>query len=111
MHVYHSLAMIRFLTAISALLIGVLGAEWQSGSKGSGKLILKSARADVVSTVFYGGTPPDSHVTKDEIVVIAVGAANYETMVLVDGAHVSFPCLRGASLHAPQRSGYPPKWS
>ena len=100
--------MIRFLTAVSALLIGVLGADWQSASNGSKKLVLKSAKAASSSVAFYGGGSPDPQASQDEPVVIVVGAANYETLVLIDGAHASYPCLRGASLYAPQRSGYPP---
>ena len=100
--------MFRFLTAVSALLIGVLGADWQSAANGSGKLLLKSAKAASSSVGFYGGGSPDPQAAQDEPVVIVVGAANYETLVLVDGANASYPSLRGASLYAPQRSGYPP---
>jgi len=102
--------MIRFLTAVSALLIGVLGADWQSASNGSKKLVLKSAKAASSAVGFYGGGTSDPQVAQDEPVVIVVGGANYETLILVDGAHASYPCLRGASLYAPQRSGYPPRF-
>ena len=100
--------MIRFLTAVSALLIGVLGADWQSASNGSRKLLLKSANTASSSMGFYGGDSTETQPPQDQPVVIVVGAANYETLILVDGAHASYPCLRGASLYAPQRSGYPP---
>ncbi|MDB4632283.1 hypothetical protein OAG35_00130 [bacterium] len=100
--------MIRFLTAVSALLIGVLGADWQSASNGSGKLLLKSAKAASSAVGFYGGGSPDPQAAQDEPVVIGVGSADYETLVLIDGAHASYPSLRGASLYAPQRSGCPP---
>lgn len=99
--------MIRFLTAVSALLLSVLGAEWQASS-GSEKLVLKSAKASTAVVGFFGGTPPEPQAAQDELVRIVVGGANYETMILISGSQASYPSLRGASFHAPLRSGSPP---
>ncbi|MFT4640750.1 MAG: hypothetical protein ACI8T1_004082 [Verrucomicrobiales bacterium] len=99
--------MVRLLTAVSALLIGVFGADWQT-SGGSGKALLKAAKDNAASVSFFGGSP-DPQTSHDDEVTLAVGSSGYDQMVLIHGAHVSFSSLRGASQHAAQRSGYPPR--
>ena len=99
--------MIHFLTAVSALLLGVLGGDYQVGV-GPGKAVLKAAKASSASVSFFSGNSPDPQTPQTEEVTAVVGAVGYERLVLVHGAHVSYPSLRGANPHAAQRSGYPP---
>lgn len=103
--------MIRFLTAVSALLLGVLGAEWQTSASGSDKQTLRAAKASTAVIGFFGGTPPEPQPSQNEQVKIVVGGTNYETMILVSGSQASYPSLRGASFHAPLRSGSPPSFA
>ncbi len=100
--------MIKFLTAVSALLIGVFGADWQRNGGSSGKLIIKSGADSTAQVPLFTGAAPDSQTPPSEGVSIAIGARSYERLVLGHGAYAAFPGLRGAGQHAAQRSGYPP---
>ncbi len=102
--------MLHVLTALSALIVGTCGGvDWQS-NQALGKIILKLAKQQqqVAAQLIDGDGSPGSQSADSQQAIISTCEATVLNEAFQSQAFISFGNLRGASPHAPARSGYPP---